>query len=120
VMCAIAASPCPGPDIASTEYSASTGGFTAGGTFPAVVDAGDAVPANPFHDWTTTLPVAGIESDFPSVGPITSLLVTSRNGHGRAVEVRITGTAGRVSVSADQFSGDFGLYSDWFRFATEP
>ena len=46
--------------VATTEYSASSGGYSAGAQFPAVVDAGDAVcvsasVCNPNHNWTVTL-----------------------------------------------------------------
>ena len=38
---------------AFTEFSASTGGYTAGGNFPAVRDDGDSV--SPTHEWTATV-----------------------------------------------------------------
>jgi stage II sporulation protein D len=125
VMCIEALAICPGGEVAATEYAASTGGFTAGGTFPAVVDAGDAVASNPFHDWTTSVSLAAVEQSYPGLGPITRLHVTARNGFGayggRALEVRITGSGGRtVTVSGAEFAGGLGLPSDWFRFATQP
>jgi peptidoglycan hydrolase-like amidase len=125
VMCLEAVPICPAGDVAATEYSASTGGYTAGGTFPAVVDAGDAVAANPFHDWTTTVSVAAVEALDPAIGPVTRLHVTVRNGlgamGGRALEVRITGTGGRaVTVSGSDFASSLGLPSDWFRFVSQP
>ena len=51
--------------VATTEYSASSGGYSAGAQFPAVVDAGDAVcvsasVCNPNHNWTVT-PQCGID-----------------------------------------------------------
>src|SRR3546814_17305881 len=44
-----------GAELVRTEFHASSGGWTAGGTFPAVLDVGDAVPANPHRRWTTLL-----------------------------------------------------------------
>ena len=125
VMCVKALPICPAGDIAATEYAASTGGYTAGGTFPAVVDAGDAVASNPFHDWTTSVSLAALARLYPGLGPITRLHVTTRNGlgagGGRALEVRITGTGGQhVIVSGTDFAGSLGLPSDWFRFVTQP
>ncbi len=128
VMCIVATSPCPGGDIATTEFSASTGGWTAGETdgvgFPAVVDDGDAVSGNTNHDWTVSLPLSTIEAAYPSAGPLTSLLVTQRNGYGsyggRAVTVQIKGTAGTVTTTGDDVAATLGLQSDWFRFATQP
>src|SRR3954469_3429550 len=50
--------------VARTEFSSSTGGFTAGGVFPAVVDEGDdvcvnAAACNNNHNWTADVPVSG-------------------------------------------------------------
>lgn len=57
----------PGGRTALTEFSASTGGYTAGGTFPAVVDEGDSV--SPDHTWSAT--VSPTASPRPS-GSVTS------------------------------------------------
>ena len=50
--------------VARTEFSSSTGGHTAGGTFPAVPDLGDAYAGNPNHRWQQTIAVSSIESAF--------------------------------------------------------
>ena len=47
--------------VATTEYSASSGGYTTGDQFPAVPDAGDAIcvsasACNPNHTWTSSHP----------------------------------------------------------------
>ncbi|MGD0808946.1 MAG: SpoIID/LytB domain-containing protein [Acidimicrobiales bacterium] len=108
----------PGGSVALAEYSASTGGYTAGGAFPAVMDLGDSVPANPVHSWTVYVPVSDIESTFGSVGTLEQVDVTQRNGlgqfGGRAQDVEVVGESGSVSLSGDQFAADFGLPSDWF------
>jgi SpoIID/LytB domain protein len=107
--------------IAYTEYSASTGGYTAGGAFPAVVDLGDAVAANPSHNWTTTLSVSAIEAAYPSVGALESITVTGRNGlgdmGGRVTSMTLTGSAGSQTVTGNDFAAAFGLQSDWFSVA---
>ena len=41
--------------VARTEFSSSSGGHTAGGTFPAVPDDGDSLAGNRFHTWTCLL-----------------------------------------------------------------
>jgi hypothetical protein len=41
----------PSGAVARTEFSSSSGGHTAGGTFPAVRDDGDATPSNANHTW---------------------------------------------------------------------
>jgi len=124
VVCAMAASTCPAADIDETQYSASTGGYTSGQGFPAVTDAGDAVGSNPWHNWTAHLSISQLDAAFPNLGRLTALEVTARNGHGtwggRAVTVEVTGTKGSTSLSGSSFEDDFGLASNWFRFATQP
>ena len=74
------------PTVSSppTQYSASTGGYTNPGAFPAVPDAGDAVcvpgACNPNHTWTASVPVSTIESAWPQLGTLESISVTGRNG----------------------------------------
>ncbi len=108
----------PAGSVALAEYSASTGGYTAGGAFPAVPDLGDSVPANPVHSWTAAVPASEIESTLGSIGALGQVDVTQRNGHGqmggRVEEIEVVGGAGSVSLSGDQFAADFGLRSDWF------
>jgi stage II sporulation protein D len=127
VVCRIEATTCARADVVSTQYASSSGGYTSGAGspgFPAVVDAGDAVSANPWHDWTISLSVSSVEDAYPSVGSLTALKVSKRNGdgqmRGRAVTVTITGRKGSTSVDGEQFAEEFGLYSDWFRFSTQP
>ena len=104
--------------VALTEYSSSTGGWTAGGAFPAVQDSGDATSANPNHTWTTSIPTSAVQNAFPSVGTLQSVTVTSRNGYGdlggRVLTVLLSGSAGRTTVSGTVFAGAVGLKSDWF------
>ncbi len=112
---------------ADTQFSASTGGYTVGDGFPAVVDLGDSVclkdtglwTCNDEHTWTVTVPVTSVESTFPSIGTLTNVSVTSRNGlgswGGRALTVKVTGTKGSVSESGDTFQAQFDLDSNWFR-----
>jgi SpoIID/LytB domain protein len=108
----------PAGSVALAEYSASTGGYSAGGAFPAVPDLGDSVPSNPVHSWTAEVPVSDIESTFSSIGALEQVEVTQRNGlghfGGRVEEMELVGDAGSVSLSGDQFAADFTLRSDWF------
>ncbi|HMC41270.1 MAG TPA: SpoIID/LytB domain-containing protein [Acidimicrobiales bacterium] len=119
VLVCASGSPCGAAgQVAFTEFSSSTGGWTAGGRFPAVADAGDATSSNPNHDWTTTLPASTVEEAFPAVGTLQSVTVTSRNGYGdmggRVLSMVLSGTRGRVTVTGDEFAGAVGLRSDWF------
>ncbi len=104
--------------VAFTEFSSSTGGWTAGGAFTPAPDAGDATPSNPNHTWTQTVPAASIEAAWPSIGTFESMTVTARNGlgdlGGRVDSLVVAGTAGSVTMSGAQFAAYLGLRSDWF------
>ena len=104
--------------VALTEFSSSTGGYTAGGAFPAVVDAGDSTPSNPNHDWSTSVPSSSVQAAFPSVGTLQSIAITGRNGFGdmggRVTQMVLSGSAGRLTISGDRFGWALGLKSDWF------
>ena len=114
-----------GGTIMTTEYSASTGGYTAPGTFPAVPDAGDAIcppgvngACNPNHDWKVSIPVSSIEATWPQLGALQSIAFTARNGYGdwggRVESMTLVGSSQDVVVTGDQFAADFNLLSDWF------
>jgi peptidoglycan hydrolase-like amidase len=117
-----------GSGIARTEFSSSTGGYTAGGAFPAVPDEGDDVSANPNHDWSARIPVSSIEAVFDveanpdrDFGAFRRFVVVSRNGlgedGGRVVRVRGEFANGSLEISGDRFRSlfeRFGVKSDWF------
>jgi len=108
--------------IARTEFSSSSGGWTAGGDFPAVPDEGDT--ASPYHNWTQTLLGSQISRAYPSIGTFTSLQVLTRNGlgaeGGRVLSMRVSGTSGSVTVSGTDFRSALGLKSDWFSTGPVP
>ncbi len=68
--------------VARTEFSSSTGGYTAGGVFPAVPDDGDAIAANPNVAWVASVSGDAIEQAYPQLGVLVSVTVTGRNGLG--------------------------------------
>ncbi len=114
VLYCVAGSSCgPAGSVAVTEYSASTGGYSAGGAFPAVPDLGDSVSANPVHSWTMRIPLSRIEAAFPKVGAVQQVQVTQRNGlgqlGGRVEELEVVGSQGSVGLTGDQFAADFDL-----------
>lgn len=104
-----------GGEVMATEFSASTGGYTAGGDFGAVEDAGDAV--SPTHDWTQTVTAQQVSDAF-EVGPLESMAVTERNGQGadggRVKTLHVVGADRTVDVSGDEARTELGLKSDWF------
>lgn len=114
--------------VATTYYSASTGGYTSGGAFPAVVDAGDSVcvpsACNPDHDWSAQVPVSTIDADWPAIGTLSGIQVTKRNGlgayGGRVEDLTLTGSEGETTVTGDAFASALGLDSNWFSVASQP
>jgi SpoIID/LytB domain protein len=103
--------------VSRTEFSSSSGGWTAGGTFPAVEDAGDAVAGNPNHNWSVAID-AGTLAARLGVPAITGITITQRNGlgadGGRVLQVAVDTTGGRHSFTGNQFRSSVGLKSDWF------
>ena len=129
--------------IARTEFSSSTGGWTAGGTFPAVEDTGDDVgvqpdgkcltagqdrPAgyvcNPFHNWTLDVPVSNVEAVFPEIGTLQAISVTKRNGlgadGGRVVTAKVVGSDSTVTQTGNDLRQKLFLRSDWFSVIDVP
>lgn len=109
--------------VARTEFSSSTGGWTAGGSFPAVEDLGDAVSANPNHNWSATVPVSTVEAKIDAhagrdLGGFRRFVVVERNGlgadGGRVRRVTAEMANGSITITGDQFRSLFGLKSDWF------
>ncbi|MGH9275316.1 MAG: S-layer homology domain-containing protein, partial [Acidimicrobiales bacterium] len=103
--------------LVRTEFSASSGGWTAGGEFPPVPDVGDAVSDNPNHSWATSLDGAAIEARY-ELGNLLAIAVIEQNGlgadGGRALLLRMVGTAKTVEVTGASFRVALGLRSDWF------
>ena len=116
-----------GGAVVSTEFSSSTGGWTAGGTFPTVEDAGDSVcvssACNSNHNWSVTVSPSAVQSAYPGIGTLSSVSVTGRAGPaaadwgGRVTQVRISGSGGAVTITGGTFAAKFGLKSDFFAVA---
>jgi hypothetical protein len=116
--------PAPGT-IVLARYAASSGGWTAPSSFPAVADLGDAcvVPGNPLecnpvHTWQATLSASALAHAFPRLGQLVSIRVLARDHRGslggRALSVELVGKDEREIVPAASFAGVLGLNSDWF------
>jgi SpoIID/LytB domain protein len=120
----------PSGAVATTQYSSSTGGYSAGGTFAAVPDPGDAVcvpgGCNSHHTWQAQVPVSAIQSAYPQIGTLISVGVSQRNGlgdlGGRVVQMTLQGSAQSVVLSGDTFASQFaqfGVQSDWFAVTSQ-
>jgi SpoIID/LytB domain protein len=107
----------PNGGIARTEFSSSTGGYSAGGQFPPVPDLGDAVAANPNRAWSVSPTARDVGAAF-GVGVLDDIVVTRRNGlgadGGRVLEVVVRGSLRTVTVSGPEVRATLGLKSDWF------
>ncbi len=105
-----------GGAVVRTEFSSSTGGWTAGGQFPAVFDAGDS--RSPNHTWQVHLDGTAISARYPQIGDFSDLRVVARNGlgdeGGRVTTLDVVGTRGSVRVTGNDFRTAMGLKSDWF------
>ncbi|QNG20907.1 SpoIID/LytB domain-containing protein [Rhodococcus triatomae] len=99
----------------ATEFSASTGGFSAGGVFPAVEDLGDSI--SPHHLWTQTVTAGDIARAF-GVGELHSVDVLARNNFGvdggRVTTLKVTGSDGVAEVTGTEARSRLKLKSDWF------
>ncbi|HEX2850734.1 MAG TPA: SpoIID/LytB domain-containing protein [Acidimicrobiales bacterium] len=110
-------------DVARTEFSASTGGWTAGGTFPAIADDGDGIciqnACNGNHDWTASIPVSAIEARYGK-GTLQRVEITQRNGlgadGGRVTSMDLVFSGGTVTTTGASFQSAFSasLKSNWF------
>ena len=105
-----------------TEFSASTGGFTAPGVFPPVPDEGDLVNNNPNRSWTVRLKASRLEKG-RKLGSLVSIMVASRDGFGegggRATKVALTFTHGTASMTGNELMNTYSLRSSWFDIAVE-
>jgi SpoIID/LytB domain protein len=120
----------PGGQVATTEYSASTGGYTSSANeqspFTAVPDDGDAVTAdggNPNHTWSTTVPYTTINAAWSSqIGSFTGFggavfdpgRPFNESSFGRVASITLDGTSGSITIPGTEFYVDLGLKSDLF------
>ena len=115
----------PGGAVATTEYSASTGGYTSSANqespFTPVPDDGDAVTGNPNHQWSASVSYATIESTWPQIGTFTGFGgATSDPGrpydasYGRVDTITLNGTTSDITIPGTEFCTALGLNSDLF------
>jgi hypothetical protein len=110
--------------VARTEFSSSTGGWTAGGTFPSVRDDGDDITKNPNRSWTATMSWADLQRRL-GLGALKAVAVTKRTGlgpaGGRVLEVAATTADGRrATITGKTARTRLALKSDWFSIDASP
>lgn len=108
---------------AFTQFSASSGGWTAAGSFPylkAKEDVYDNFSGNSVHTWTMTVKASSLEKKYPTIGTLKSLKITKRTGGGdwggRVSSVTLTGSKGTKTVTGNDMRFVLGLRSNWFAF----
>jgi SpoIID/LytB domain protein len=106
---------------AFTQFSASSGGWTAAGSTPflkAQADPWDRHSGNGVHTWTVKVSRAKFEKAYPRLGRLKNIRVLSRTGDGhwggRVKQVRLVGAKTNVTISGDSFRWLAGLRSNWF------
>jgi SpoIID/LytB domain protein len=106
---------------AFTEFSSSSGGWTAAGDFaylPARQDPYDDFAGNHVHDWSVDVKEAVLEKRYPQLGELTAITVTARDGNGewggRVQAMTLIGTTGSVKISGNDFRFLYRLRSTWF------
>jgi stage II sporulation protein D len=103
--------------LAFAQFSASNGGWSVDGGHPYLRAEEDPFDQGvPGEDpVATTVSGADITRNWPGMGDLVSIQVTSRDGHGafggRALELTVTGTGGTQTVSGDDFRDWMGLNS---------
>jgi SpoIID/LytB domain protein len=100
-----------------TEFSSSTGGYSAGGAFPAVVDEGDKTSANPHSTWTVSLTAARFEAG-RKLGAFRDIEITLRDGiglyGGRVQNLNLVFEKGKVPMKSGEFLRAYNLRSVLF------
>jgi SpoIID/LytB domain protein len=121
----------PNGQVATTEYSSSTGGYTSSANqqspFTPVPDDGDAVSLNPNHHWTTQVSYSTIQALWPQIGTFIGFgtPTTSDPGHpydfgfGRIDQITLDGSSGNLTIPGTEFYTDLlfdsqGVLSDLF------
>ena len=110
-----------GGQPARTQFSASSGGWTAAGSavyLPAQPDPYDSAAPGAPTLWRASITAAEIEQKWPSIGQLQSIDVVGRTGDGawggRTLSVGLRGTLASLLVPASTFRTVFGLRSTWW------
>jgi stage II sporulation protein D len=106
---------------AFTQFSSSSGGWTAAGGpayLPAQADPYDATPANKLHDWTKSVDTAALVKAYPQLHTLRGIRILTRDGAGewggRVQTMLLDGTQDDVTISGSRFRSLAGLRSTYF------
>ena len=108
---------------AFTQFSSSSGGWTAAGSVPYLVaqrDPYDDWSGNPVHEWSVKVSDRTFEAAWPALGNLRRITVLARDGNGewggRVTSLRLVGSRRSVTVSGDTMRSVLGLRSTWVTF----
>lgn len=108
---------------AFTQFSSSSGGWTARGSTPYLVaheDPYDDWSGNSNHDWSTTLTATQIQRAYPAIGTLQRIRITGREGYGewqgRVTTMVLEGSRAKRTITGPEFRFKFGLRSAWITF----
>ncbi|MBC7596846.1 MAG: SpoIID/LytB domain-containing protein [Kineosporiaceae bacterium] len=110
---------------AFTQFSSSSGGRTAAGSQPYLLDSMDSYDdfaGNPVHNWTISIAAATVEKKWPTIGTLATINVIKRTGGykadmgGRVVSAILKGSKGSKTVTGNDLRFALGLRSNWFGF----
>ena len=119
----------PNGSVATTEYSASTGGYTSSANqespFTAVPDDGDAIcitnACNTNHQWTTSVSYTAIQNAWPQIGTFIAFTGSTSDpgnpfdaAYGRVDTLTLEGSSSTITIPGTEFYTDLGLNSDLF------
>ena len=109
---------------ALTQFSSSSGGWTASGGTPylrARPDPFDGWRGNPYHRWRQRIAASAITSAYPALGRLKAVRIVARTGDGRlggrVEQLVLVGRRSTAKLSGDDFRWQFGLRSTWFTIA---
>jgi SpoIID/LytB domain protein len=109
------------------QYAAADGGWTVSGGkpyLPAKHDPYDGAVPNSAHAWKTSISAGGLEASYPTLGTLTKVEITGRDGDGawggRVTALKLVGTKATVSLSGIDLQFALGLRSPWFRPVPTP
>ena len=109
-------------EAAFTQFSSSSGGWTAKGSTPylrAKKDPYDGWSGNSMHSWSTSVSANSLERRYPRLGDLKEIRVTDRTGDGawggRVNRLVLRGSRNNVAMTGDDFRWVAGLRSSWFK-----
>ena len=102
---------------AFTQFSSSSGGYSALGSQPYLKAKTDAY--DPALVWTKSVSASTLEKKYTTIGTLKSLTITKRAGGGdwggRVASLTLKGSKGTKTITGDDARWTLGLRSNWFR-----